>query len=793
MDCFEESLVIEEGAFFNARPARESCLWALWDECEQPSGHVVRPESLVCSTYLPHWLAGGYTAIIDFYVTTLGHEWQVIAGLAQLAWAAGFMTGSPDICQNTFDANVVWAWYYSRALTPTFGRLHRIFHSAHIDGPTMCKMTTDDLHAAGAPIGVAHQFLTNLTTYLYGELEPPPGHVVFMSSTSNTYEPAHPHRPFNVSVTLILEQLYEIDEVSFTFNIGFLLIFSWEDDRISTVCNGVGRSDSVETPSNDYCAHYWQPTFEFSNVLQFEEGNYEVISDLGFHTEVGANSLRAHPDSQNMYLEHSIGYRAQRIKASFVSPMGFHYFPFDCQNLVVRIRPVQDTTAIYRFVPSSEISPTLRYYNWELESQKATLIAGWNVTSIHHRERTASLQAAFGSLVSRYASSSALFNAIERIATRQEAPLSSAWEPHAGAFVRRGTPLEVPGLEPRSEAQFSIQVQRQPHSFIYNFALLVALLIFIAFSSFAFPDGDMSDRIGLTLTVFLGVIFFQILVVESLPKSRNFTTMHLFMFLSSIFNGVICVQHVLVYLLHWLVGDRARIVRSVRKLKRDIRALRAVVRLQRAWRKHRVAILERQPVAQLASGAASRTHTTGRGLRQRRSFPGWRSTSSTCGAASAASTEPTSSTQDVTDAADSVPRAGPLEVSSSVVESAADSSTNTLQVQVELGSPRGSRSSRAVFGLTKSQVEIRMQMAAVIEKGAHTPLATRLKRRLVDWGVVALDNINMFFVVFTSTFYFFFVLWYLFLAANGRDEKCEHPWATIDDSLAFEMSSNRRA
>ena len=35
-----------------------------------------------------------------------------------------------------------------------------------------------------------------------------------------------------MSVSFVLENLYEIDELHFTFEIGFLLILSWEDDRI---------------------------------------------------------------------------------------------------------------------------------------------------------------------------------------------------------------------------------------------------------------------------------------------------------------------------------------------------------------------------------------------------------------------------------------------------------------------------------------------------------------------------------------------------------------------------------
>ena len=54
--------------------------------------------------------------------------------------------------------------------------------------------------------------------------------------------------------------------------------------------------------------------------------------------------------------------------------------------------------------------------------------------------------------------------------------------------------------------------------------VLVSLLLCISFSSFLLPNHDMSGRIGLALTVYLGVIFFQIMIVESLPRTSSLST-----------------------------------------------------------------------------------------------------------------------------------------------------------------------------------------------------------------------------------------------------------------------------
>lgn len=81
----------------------------------------------------------------------------------------------------------------------------------------------------------------------------------------------------------MLEALIGIDEVNFCFEIQFLLVVAWKDERINTKCTGAGSYGQV-TASSDRCAHYWRPALPpvFANQVSID-GNapIEVIEDLG--------------------------------------------------------------------------------------------------------------------------------------------------------------------------------------------------------------------------------------------------------------------------------------------------------------------------------------------------------------------------------------------------------------------------------------------------------------------------------------------------------------------------------
>ena len=68
----------------------------------------------------------------------------------------------------------------------------------------------------------------------YAQIESPLGAIGFDPSVGY-YRPYYPPRPAKVSITMVLDELYNINELDFSFNIGFTLILSWEVHTTSYV------------------------------------------------------------------------------------------------------------------------------------------------------------------------------------------------------------------------------------------------------------------------------------------------------------------------------------------------------------------------------------------------------------------------------------------------------------------------------------------------------------------------------------------------------------------------------
>lgn len=818
-DCFSEALDITETLF--ARPHQARCIAAVMEACATDPFVLAYSAALggqLCEYHVDQWYAGNHTHM-DLWFTEVLPVFVALAELQGVTWPREMFTQDNSICTSTFEQNVAFAYQWTpyilawshRLQTGKLGspdfqvwNMHETFRQHHIDGPTMCRMSVEDLVSIGVPFGVASAFVHGMQDYLYAQIETAPGGQTFNPADSLYYE-SYPGRPANVSITLVLEHLYNINEIAYTFNVGFLLVMSWEDDRISTRCEGAG-ADGVEVSPSDPCAHYWQPQMKFSNVLQYEEGEYEVITDYGLFTEVGMASLRAVDSDKNIYLPHSIAYRMKRIKGTFVTPMGFKYFPFDCQSLLLKATAISDDATVFRFVPMAGIGPSLKAL-LRMPDGEANVVSGWNVTSIHAREYLLSQRPAVDDFIDTsiqyetYASMDQvtfqhgpgipLFDAILRL--RNHIPVVEGKE--GGSYQR--DELFVPGMKPYSEAYFAIQVQREPHSFVYNFSMLVALLIFISFSSFLFPDKDMNGRITLALTVFLGVIFFQMTIVDSLPRTGGFTTMHMFMFLSSVFNGIIVLEHALVYALHAWVGKQAKIIQRVNQLRRNRKAVRHAVRLQRAFRRHRIHKLHmqamspepdpKQKVAHRGSSHGSSCNIS-RPASRPALPPGKTVTAPAAADMKNCAASDTSVAEVHVELAPKSPHNKRIELTASRASDHDGSQrievTGTVaRNAVPTSPPRGSRLRRSISDLgsnTKSaythQLEARMKVADTLAKG--TPLKLKIYRSLFNGSVVFLDNSNRFFVIVTFFAYFILVYYYVFLriAEQELDGKCSDPW-----------------
>ena len=512
------------------------------------------------------------------------------------------------------------------------------------------------------------------------------------------------------------------------------------------------------TEEYDLCGKFWQPQIEYGNIFSFDSGFYEVIEELGFFSEVGLGAINGGSSGASVYLPHSVGYRVQRIKGTFVTPMTFTYFPYDCQSLQVRIAAKVDTADIYRFAPSATLGDSLKFYTQSVDASAPTVIAGWNITGIYSRERMLTPSPIFtsGNL------DGAIMQAIGRV--QAQTPVrpwdtQGGWTPAAATaqgYSISDTIDGVPYYSNRSEAIFVIHVKREPHSYVYNFALLVALLIAIAFTSFLFPSNDVNARVGLALTVFLGVIFFQILIVESLPRTKSFTTMHMFMFLSSIFNGVVCIEHVLVYILDIKVGKYADIVRNVAKLGRSQRIVRCAVRLQRAYRRHRIRYLgAKQPLLD----------------KKERS-----------------STKRGPSIGFTSHAAEALSSTTPEVIVQPVRASAATRATEVSVVVAASGEQARQEADSSVpapLGLTRN-LSSRIAMAEKIQQQSQWRIKSRKWVR--DGMILLLANINWCFTVFNILFYFIIVLYFLFLRHSDVDKLCNDPWKNLDNQFEHHLN-----
>jgi len=281
-------------------------------------------------------------------------------------------------------------------------------------------------------------------------------------------------------------------------------------------------------------------------------------------------------------------------------------------------------------------------------------------------------------------------------------------------------------------------------------------------------------------------------VVDSLPRTGSFTTMHLFMFLSSIFNGIIVLEHALVYALHAWVGKQAAIIQRVNRLRRNRTAVRHAVRLQRAFRRHRIHKLHMEaisPEPDPKTEASNRNTPRGSCSLTPRSTTAPTTAPAATRLGNRASSETPVAEVHVEFAPES-PRDQRIELTASRASDRDASQgievTGTMVQNAEPTSPssklRLRRSITDLGSTTKShythQLEARMKVADALAKG--TPLKLKIYRKVFNWSVVFLDNSNRFFVITTSLAYFVLVYYYVFLRVGQQelDAKCSDPWTT---------------
>ena len=238
--CYEESLKLDSFRYSNVMPMSHACMAALEAGCNSTSWATAF--ATACHVELPVWRAGSTVEILALLGATNG----VLAVLTQAASYPGFedvaewfdintLSTDFDLCALFHPATVMFIWLYGSLISapsddqpPTWLGLPKIFRTNFITGPTMCKLTVVELVNMGVPLGTAHDFITQRSKFLFETVTRPIG--AEFANPGSAFTAVYPGRPANVSISVVLENLYSIDEVAFTFSIGFLLILRYHRD-----------------------------------------------------------------------------------------------------------------------------------------------------------------------------------------------------------------------------------------------------------------------------------------------------------------------------------------------------------------------------------------------------------------------------------------------------------------------------------------------------------------------------------------------------------------------------------
>lgn len=391
-----------------------------------------------------------------------------------------------------------------------------------------------------------------------------------------------------ISTSIVLEALIGIDEVNFLFEVQFLLVLSWKDERINTKCTGAGRNGKV-IRSDDRCAYYWQPQMPpiFPNQVSVS-GNapVEVLEDLGLFTFPGAHRLdcvsASPPSNCQSVVNTSVAYRMMRLRGSFGAAMEFRRFPYDQQQLEVIIRAPADLPRnSYIMIPKATVDPAILEQQAKSRASNPDdpgkdVIAGWRVVRMSASER---------SLIANESFWNASGFANEDGATTGDDPLFHLMESTTSAGHAQVLAASIPYYSTAlSEASIVLHVCRIPSSYLYNFVILVTLIEMTALVSYLLLPSDIDPRVNLTLTVFLGVIFFQIMLSDLLPTTGYLTDMHYFTFFSTVLVVGVAASHVLIFWIQSKASKRAEFLRRIAVLRKSRRLTPAVIFVQRRVR-----------------------------------------------------------------------------------------------------------------------------------------------------------------------------------------------------------------
>jgi hypothetical protein len=530
----------------------------------------------------------------------------------------------------TRDEVAIWFFFFAHqtgvpaSTNPTgFQRVR----DADVDGKLFITMTPDHMVSLGFTLGASQSFHTKRGEWLESYGWPP----------SDTMDPTsgavHVGDHSEVSVTFVLEKLLSLDEAAFEFELEMMVIITWEDPKIFTRCKDAGVGGFER---DDPCQFFWQPSFVWPNVKLDPHPSAtispSIIEDFGFNTVLGATDANGTPNQgASAVLNTSIGSRMYRVRGTFYGSFFFADFPYDSQQLNVSLQmPFDLPRTKARFVTRANPQPAAYAGGADLPLWKVACVtthdswmnpnqagetwlaasddayAAWyrRVTMLSPSEMFTEFHGDGGSAASMSEEAMQWSTTTVSVHVTRLNTFYCEHEPVTWAVATAAVPHSSPTPLTRPTHRWL----RVPPD--WNFVVVVMLLTITSFFSLLLDQSALDARLGLTLTVILGLNVFQIVVIDNMPATGYLTRMHEYTLLCCCLVVGVAVENVIVqqaskrYVRILLVLERINALRKQPGAKQAAQTLQARARL---WIKRRRAGTSPPPSSAKVRPAASAT------------------------------------------------------------------------------------------------------------------------------------------------------------------------------------------
>ena len=381
------------------------------------------------------------------------------------------------------------------------------FVSNRIDGVTLTELTVDDLTNMHLPLSPAKTFVRTKTALLQPMM------------------PSLPNESLRIQFGALVRELYNIDELQFSFQTAFSIVMHWKDTHMWQQCRS-----GTESVNDGSCSYLWRPKLTFVNTR--DEAEVFAVKSEFIWSDLRTRTVTYQID----------------VEGKFAAPMRFTKFPSDSQELPIQVMFRSDI-GIRKQVLFDPVSAYLDNETISRGSREGKdMLSGWEIHGVRIEERPV------------------VDVDYERVAG-DSGPLHDTIKDMANWFQNvMQVSYSMRDSSTQSSVTFYVRVDRTTDYYLVNYMFIVVLLTSLSWVVFFFSAKDLASRASISFTLLLALNVLQLLLGEVMPKTNYLTPMHEFVLVSTFFVAASAGESLISHLLDKRAEYRAAVIRRLQQL-----------------------------------------------------------------------------------------------------------------------------------------------------------------------------------------------------------------------------------